>query len=167
MMLTKLIGPVAAAAILFTGTPSPALAGGAIGYGVHSGGYSSHVSTSFGYRHGFGGRHGFRGGHGYRRHGGHNLGYLVPLAFLGGYLIANQQYAPRERVIYVPPPPPRAPRAPVWTAPPAPAAGAGRYCREYTTDVVIDGEAHRAYGQACRQEDGSWQIISQNLAPVN
>ena len=33
----------------------------------------------------------------------------------------------------------------------------GRYCREYTTTIIIDGRQRRAYGQACRQPDGSWQ----------
>ncbi len=36
---------------------------------------------------------------------------------------------------------------------------AGRYCREYTQEVVIGGEKQKAYGKACRQSDGSWQII--------
>ena len=175
-MLRKLIGTVAAAAFTLTGALSPAVAGGAFGYGVHSGGYSSHVSTNFRYSHGFGddhryrGGHGYRGGYGYRHHGGHHLGYLVPLAFLGGYLIANSQYAPRQRVVYAPPPPPpQAPRQNVWTSPaPSPSPSSrNQYCREYTTDVVIDGQTRHGYGQACRQEDGSWQIVSRNLAPEN
>lgn len=36
----------------------------------------------------------------------------------------------------------------------------GSYCREYTTDVVIGGKTERAYGKACRQPDGSWQVVS-------
>jgi surface antigen len=35
----------------------------------------------------------------------------------------------------------------------------GRYCREYIQEVVIGGEKKKAYGQACRQPDGSWKII--------
>ncbi len=35
----------------------------------------------------------------------------------------------------------------------------GTYCREYQTEVVIDGWPERAYGTACRQPDGSWQIV--------
>lgn len=34
----------------------------------------------------------------------------------------------------------------------------GTYCREYTQWVVIDGREERAYGTACRQPDGTWQI---------
>ena len=34
----------------------------------------------------------------------------------------------------------------------------GRYCREYNTTVVVGGRAERAYGTACRQPDGDWQI---------
>lgn len=35
----------------------------------------------------------------------------------------------------------------------------GQYCREYLQEVIIDGEPQRAYGTACRQPDGSWQIV--------
>jgi surface antigen len=34
-----------------------------------------------------------------------------------------------------------------------------RYCREYTTEVIIGGEVEKAYGTACRTEDGAWEII--------
>ena len=34
----------------------------------------------------------------------------------------------------------------------------GQYCREYTQTVVVAGEKQQAYGTACRQPDGSWQI---------
>ncbi|HMM13159.1 MAG: RT0821/Lpp0805 family surface protein [Parvibaculum sp.] len=36
----------------------------------------------------------------------------------------------------------------------------GTYCREYTQTVNIGGKTERAYGTACRQPDGSWQIVS-------
>jgi surface antigen len=36
----------------------------------------------------------------------------------------------------------------------------GRYCREYTTTVRIDGRPQQAYGTACRQPDGSWERVS-------
>ncbi len=35
----------------------------------------------------------------------------------------------------------------------------GRYCREYTQVVNIGGEQKKAYGRACRQEDGQWEIV--------
>ena len=35
----------------------------------------------------------------------------------------------------------------------------GRYCREYQTSVVIGDQMQQAYGVACRQPDGSWQVI--------
>ncbi|RQD59328.1 MAG: glycine zipper 2TM domain-containing protein [Desulfonatronovibrio sp. MSAO_Bac4] len=34
-----------------------------------------------------------------------------------------------------------------------------RYCREYTTEIIIGGEVEQAYGTACRMEDGTWEII--------
>ena len=39
------------------------------------------------------------------------------------------------------------------------AAGNGRYCREYTSDAVIAGRKQRTYGTACRQDDGTWEIV--------
>jgi surface antigen len=35
----------------------------------------------------------------------------------------------------------------------------GRYCREYTTAAVVAGKRQQVYGTACRQPDGSWQIV--------
>lgn len=35
--------------------------------------------------------------------------------------------------------------------------------REYQTEIVVDGRAVPAYGQACLQADGSWKMVS---APV-
>jgi surface antigen len=36
----------------------------------------------------------------------------------------------------------------------------GRYCREYSQQVTINGQSEQAHGTACRQPDGSWQIQS-------
>ena len=36
----------------------------------------------------------------------------------------------------------------------------GQYCREYQQKITVGGEQHQAYGTACRQPDGSWQIQS-------
>lgn len=35
----------------------------------------------------------------------------------------------------------------------------GRYCREFQQTVTIGGKEEKAYGTACRQPDGSWQIV--------
>jgi surface antigen len=35
----------------------------------------------------------------------------------------------------------------------------GAYCREYQTTVVVDGKSEKAFGQACRQPDGTWKVI--------
>ena len=37
--------------------------------------------------------------------------------------------------------------------------GEGRYCREYQTSAVIGGKTQKVYGTACRQPDGSWEIV--------
>ena len=34
----------------------------------------------------------------------------------------------------------------------------GRYCREYRTHVEVGHRVEEAYGTACRQPDGSWEI---------
>jgi hypothetical protein len=35
----------------------------------------------------------------------------------------------------------------------------GRYCREYTQEVNIGGDSQQVYGTACRNPDGSWEIM--------
>ena len=35
----------------------------------------------------------------------------------------------------------------------------GAYCREYEQTVTINGENESAYGTACRQSDGNWQVV--------
>ena len=36
----------------------------------------------------------------------------------------------------------------------------GRYCREFQQVVTVGGSREQAYGVACRQPDGSWEIVS-------
>ena len=35
----------------------------------------------------------------------------------------------------------------------------GQYCREYTQSINVGGKTQSGYGTACRQPDGSWQIV--------
>lgn len=35
----------------------------------------------------------------------------------------------------------------------------GAYCREFQQTIMVDGRTERAYGTACRQPDGTWQIV--------
>ena len=37
---------------------------------------------------------------------------------------------------------------------------AGSYCREFTQTIVVGGRREQGYGTACRQPDGSWQIVN-------
>jgi surface antigen len=39
-------------------------------------------------------------------------------------------------------------------------ADSGDYCREFQQTVTIGGKTEEAYGTACRQPDGSWEIQS-------
>ncbi|WP_340117974.1 hypothetical protein [Pelagibius sp. 7325] len=36
----------------------------------------------------------------------------------------------------------------------------GRYCREFQHDITVGNRMEQGYGVACRQPDGSWQIVS-------
>lgn len=38
--------------------------------------------------------------------------------------------------------------------------GVGQPCREFTQTIIVAGEEQQGYGTACRQPDGSWQIVS-------
>jgi surface antigen len=38
-------------------------------------------------------------------------------------------------------------------------AGDGRPCREYRTTINVDGKAEQGTGIACRNADGTWQIV--------
>ena len=35
----------------------------------------------------------------------------------------------------------------------------GRYCREFTQEIFVGGQKETGYGRACRQPDGSWEIV--------
>ena len=35
----------------------------------------------------------------------------------------------------------------------------GQYCREYTQRINVGGRVQEGHGNACRQADGSWQIV--------
>ena len=37
-------------------------------------------------------------------------------------------------------------------------SASGRYCREFQHTIYVDGEQQQAYGTACRQPDGSWEV---------
>lgn len=36
----------------------------------------------------------------------------------------------------------------------------GNYCREYQSTVTVGGQTQQAYGTACRQPDGSWNVVN-------
>jgi surface antigen len=39
-------------------------------------------------------------------------------------------------------------------------SSSGRYCREYQQTIYVGGQQEQAYGTACQQPDGSWQVVS-------
>ena len=39
-------------------------------------------------------------------------------------------------------------------------SSSGRYCREYQQTIIVGGQEQSAYGTACQQPDGSWEIVS-------
>ena len=36
----------------------------------------------------------------------------------------------------------------------------GQYCRDYTQSIIVDGRVEEARGTACRDDQGNWQIVS-------
>lgn len=36
----------------------------------------------------------------------------------------------------------------------------GQYCREYNQKITVGNRTENGYGTACRQPDGSWQVVS-------
>lgn len=36
----------------------------------------------------------------------------------------------------------------------------GQYCREFQQEITIGGETEQGFGTACRQANGSWQIVA-------
>lgn len=42
----------------------------------------------------------------------------------------------------------------------------GQDCRDYVQTVTIEGREERVQGTACRQEDGTWRIVSGDAPPV-
>ncbi len=124
---------LALAVLLFA--PQGAQAGVSFHFGY--GGYSGH--------HGYGYRHYGYPYYGYRRYGYRHFQYRR-------YGYPTYEY---DEPAYSPPP---AAAAPVQQAParsqPEP------YCREYTREIVIDGETQTAYGTACMQADGSWRLVN-------
>jgi hypothetical protein len=86
---------------------------------------------------------------------------ILAVALLcGGCVVAPPQQA------YVPPPPPYTPPPQAYTPPPQPPAYApapapapvAQNCREYNSQINVGGVPQPAYGWACQQPDGSWQI---------
>jgi hypothetical protein len=79
-------------------------------------------------------------------------------------------YAPPPGVVVVPPPyygdSPYA-AGPAYALPPLSAqpgsapyiAANGQYCRDFQSSAVIDGVTRPIVGTACRQPDGSWQVV--------
>ncbi|MGD2117219.1 MAG: hypothetical protein PVG66_02570 [Chromatiales bacterium] len=39
-------------------------------------------------------------------------------------------------------------------------SSSGRYCREFQHEITVGGKKEQGYGTACRQPDGSWEVIS-------
>jgi len=39
-------------------------------------------------------------------------------------------------------------------------ANTGQYCRQFRTTVTIEGRLEEATGTACRQPDGTWQMVN-------
>ena len=137
-------------------------------------GHRHHARKHHGFpRHGFS-RHGFRGhgfrgygfrGHGFRHHGRPYSRHGVRKHIYGGTAFVVRPYYVSQALE-------RASdgQAIVWNEPRDQAqyevvptqtyqTRSGRYCREYLSTATIGGQTREVYGQACRQTDGSWEIL--------
>ncbi|MDX1949184.1 MAG: RT0821/Lpp0805 family surface protein [Rickettsiales bacterium] len=38
-------------------------------------------------------------------------------------------------------------------------SNSGQYCREFSQTINVSGQSQKAFGTACRQQDGSWKIV--------
>ena len=101
-------------------------------------------------------RHGRYRHRSHRQHGGNS--WIAPFAIGTIFgIIAGQANRPQPQPVAVyrqSIPVVRAvPTGPVFQA------TDGRYCREYQSTATIGGQSQQTYGMACRQPDGSWQIV--------
>ena len=64
---------------------------------------------------------------------------------------------PPPPVVYAPPP--GAPMSVTPTSEPYRTAD-GRYCREYQSTVMVNGQPQPSYGMACQMPDGTWHIMN-------
>ncbi len=124
-------------------------------FGPSAGQARAEVSIHLGYGIGSG----YGSPYGYYRHRGYGYPYRYRHSY--GYPIYRPGYS-YVRPYYADPV-----YAPSRSAPPPPAPAAQArppydtsFCREYTRQIVIDGEEQTAYGTACRQSDGTWRILN-------
>ena len=104
--------------------------------------------------HGWKQRHGWHRGHGRHRHSGFGATIVFGTA-------PRTVYVERPpRVVYVEPQPQVVYVEPARRAAEPSYLEDGRYCREVTKRVTIDGRLENAYGKACYQPDGSWQWVA-------
>jgi len=81
-------------------------------------------------------------------------------AYAGGGYYASPEYYYQSPVYYA------NTYVPTYVAPPAPPPASiayydpsvQTYCREFTQETRIEGQAQEIYGTACLQPDGSWRV---------
>ena len=131
-------------------SPNDAQAGVSFQFGYGSG-YYGHGHHGYSYRHYGYPYYGYRR-YGYRPYGYRRYGYR-------SFQYRHYGYPTYEFVepAYSPPP---ATTTPPQQAPASASREPQAYCREYTREIVIDGETQTAYGTACMQADGSWRLVN-------
>lgn len=112
---------------------------------------SIHLGYGYGNPYGHYRHRGYGYPYGYRYGYGHSYGYP---SYRPSYTYVRPYYADQEYARSRSAPPPAAPAA--AAQPPFDTS----FCREYTRQIVIDGEEQTAYGTACRQSDGTWRILN-------
>ncbi len=112
---------------------------------------SIHLGYGFGYGYGYPYGHYRHRDYGYPYRYRHSYGYR---SYRPGYTYVRPYYADQEYAPSRSPPPPPAPAA--AARPPYDTS----FCREYTRQIIVDGEGQTAFGTACRQSDGTWRILN-------
>ncbi len=135
-------------------------------FGIASSAHADSFSFSVSDGRGWGGdhrawNHGWGPHHGWRPHHYYERGYGAVVIEEPGYYEApyyEERYVAAPPVVY-------------QDVPPLPAAmhatqtsdtytdDEGRYCREFQSTIKVGKKYEPAYGTACMQPDGSWQVV--------
>ena len=102
--------------------------------------------------------------HGYHGGGGVSFGFYSGPGYYPAYGYPAYPTYPYPTYYYpdpyAAPPPVYAPPPQAFPPPPMPPQASNEYCREYHSNVLINGHYQPTYGTACQQPDGTWKLVN-------